>query len=124
MIKHRIAVSVLALSLACAALPAQAQLFGPSDEEKALWADIQKARVTYLSSRDQAVKAKAEGQLEEAERLLTQVVQLLVRDAADVLGPAGWRGGGGARNKQCAGQHAAQQGLGFHRCVPLKLRPL
>jgi tol-pal system protein YbgF len=35
MIKHRIAVSVLALSLACAALPAQAQLFGPSDEEKA-----------------------------------------------------------------------------------------
>ncbi len=44
-----------------------------SDEEKALWADIQKARVTYLSSRDQAVKAKAEGQAEEAERLLTQV---------------------------------------------------
>ena len=44
-----------------------------SDEEKALWADIQKARVTYLSSRDQAVKAKAAGQAEEAERLLTQV---------------------------------------------------
>ncbi len=35
MIKHRIAVSVLALSFAFAALPAQAQLFGPSDEEKA-----------------------------------------------------------------------------------------
>ena len=44
-----------------------------SEEEKALWADIQKARVTYLSSRDQAVKAKAAGQAEEAERLLTQV---------------------------------------------------
>jgi tol-pal system protein YbgF len=35
MIKHRIAVSVLALSFALAALPARAQLFGPSDEEKA-----------------------------------------------------------------------------------------
>lgn len=35
MIKHRIAVSVLTLSFALAALPAQAQLFGPSDEEKA-----------------------------------------------------------------------------------------
>lgn len=35
MIKHRIAVSVLALGFAFAALPAQAQLFGPSDEEKA-----------------------------------------------------------------------------------------
>jgi tol-pal system protein YbgF len=35
MIKHRIAASVLALSFAFAALPAQAQLFGPSDEEKA-----------------------------------------------------------------------------------------
>lgn len=44
-----------------------------SDEEKALWADIQKARVTYLSSRDQAVRAKAAGQAEVAERLLTQV---------------------------------------------------
>jgi len=39
MMKHRIAVSVLALSFAFAALPAQAQLFGPSDEEKAHEAD-------------------------------------------------------------------------------------
>ena len=44
-----------------------------SPEEKALWAEIQKARTLYLSSRDQAVKAKADGQAEEAERLLTQV---------------------------------------------------
>jgi len=42
------------------------------DEEKALWAEIQKARAGYLSSRDQAVKAKTEGRSEEAERLLTQ----------------------------------------------------
>ena len=41
--------------------------------EKELWVTIKKARVTYLSSRDQAVKAKADGQLEEAERTLTQV---------------------------------------------------
>ncbi|MDR6213819.1 methyl-accepting chemotaxis protein [Paracidovorax wautersii] len=44
-----------------------------SPEEKALWADIQRARGTYLSSRDQAVKAKTDGQADEAERLLTQV---------------------------------------------------
>jgi tol-pal system protein YbgF len=35
MIKHRIAISVLALGFAFAALPARAQLFGPSDDEKA-----------------------------------------------------------------------------------------
>ena len=44
-----------------------------SPEEQALWAQIQQARVLYLSSRDQAVKAKTDGQAEEAERLLTQV---------------------------------------------------
>ncbi|ABM30835.1 methyl-accepting chemotaxis protein [Paracidovorax citrulli] len=44
-----------------------------STEEKAVWADIAKARSAYLASRDQAVKAKAEGRTEEAERLLTQV---------------------------------------------------
>ena len=44
-----------------------------SAEEKALWGEIQKARTLYLSSRDQAVKAKADGQAEEADRLLTQV---------------------------------------------------
>ncbi|MGE4329464.1 methyl-accepting chemotaxis protein [Diaphorobacter sp.] len=44
-----------------------------SPEEKALWAEIQEARKAYLSSRNEAVKAKADGQAEEAERLLTQV---------------------------------------------------
>ncbi|MGD9773318.1 methyl-accepting chemotaxis protein [Diaphorobacter sp.] len=43
-----------------------------SPEEKALWAEIQEARKAYLSSRNEAVKAKADGQAEEAERLLTQ----------------------------------------------------
>ncbi|KQP44553.1 methyl-accepting chemotaxis protein [Pseudorhodoferax sp. Leaf274] len=42
-------------------------------QEKALWEEIQKARAVYLSSRDAAVKAKGEGQADEAERLLTQV---------------------------------------------------
>ncbi|ADX44205.1 methyl-accepting chemotaxis sensory transducer [Paracidovorax avenae ATCC 19860] len=44
-----------------------------SPAEKAVWADIGRARAAYLASRDQAVKAKAAGQAEEAERLLTQV---------------------------------------------------
>ncbi|PZP96916.1 MAG: hypothetical protein DI587_18830 [Variovorax paradoxus] len=44
-----------------------------SPEEQALWAQIQQGRLLYLSSRDQAVKAKSDGQAEEAERLLTQV---------------------------------------------------
>ncbi|ART46861.1 methyl-accepting chemotaxis protein [Acidovorax carolinensis] len=43
-----------------------------SPAEKELWVTIKKARVTYLSSRDQAVKAKADGQLEEADRTLNQ----------------------------------------------------
>ncbi|MEX8193119.1 methyl-accepting chemotaxis protein [Comamonas guangdongensis] len=41
-------------------------------DEKALWAEIMLARKAYLSSRDQAVKAKLDGQVEEAERLLNQ----------------------------------------------------
>jgi len=44
-----------------------------SPAEKELWVTIKQARVTYLSSRDQAVKAKADGQLEEADRTLNQV---------------------------------------------------
>ncbi len=44
-----------------------------SPAEKAVWADIGRARAAYLASRDQAVKAKAAGQADEAERLLTQV---------------------------------------------------
>ena len=44
-----------------------------SPQEKELWVTIKQARVTYLSSRDQAVKAKADGQLEEADRTLNQV---------------------------------------------------
>ncbi|RYF23382.1 MAG: HAMP domain-containing protein [Comamonadaceae bacterium] len=43
-----------------------------SQAEKDLWVTIKTARSAYLSSRDQAVKAKSEGQVEEAERLLTQ----------------------------------------------------
>ncbi|WP_313083775.1 methyl-accepting chemotaxis protein [Pulveribacter sp.] len=46
-----------------------------SAEEKALWAEIQQARKQYLTTRDQAVKAKGEGRAEEAERLLMEVVQ-------------------------------------------------
>ncbi|AVS97596.1 hypothetical protein C8236_01305, partial [Paracidovorax avenae] len=44
-----------------------------SPAEKAVWADIGRARAAYLASRDQAVKAKAAGQAEESERLLNQV---------------------------------------------------
>jgi len=44
-----------------------------SPEEKELWVTIKKARATYLSSRAQAVKAKADGQLEEADHILNQI---------------------------------------------------
>ena len=44
-----------------------------SPAEKTLWNEIQQARVVYLSSRDQAVKAKSDGLAQEADRLLTQV---------------------------------------------------
>ncbi|HVR53325.1 MAG TPA: methyl-accepting chemotaxis protein, partial [Pseudorhodoferax sp.] len=43
-----------------------------STEEKALWEEIQKGRVAYISSRDRAVQAKGEGRLEDAERVFQQ----------------------------------------------------
>jgi methyl-accepting chemotaxis protein len=42
-------------------------------EGKALWEQIQSARKAYLSSRDATVKAKADGNLDESNRLLDQV---------------------------------------------------
>ncbi|MDA8455841.1 methyl-accepting chemotaxis protein [Acidovorax sp. GBBC 3334] len=51
-----------------------------SPAEKAVWADISKARAAYLASRDQAVKAKAAGQAEEAERILNQVYLPATKD--------------------------------------------
>ena len=61
MIKHRIAVSVLALSFACAALPASAQLFGPSDEEKA-----------HEASQDSAIH-DLQGQAEQQDARIRQL---------------------------------------------------
>ncbi|PVY66124.1 methyl-accepting chemotaxis protein [Paracidovorax citrulli] len=46
-----------------------------ADQEKALMADIQKARTNYLTSRDAIYKAKREGRLEDAQRLFTQEFQ-------------------------------------------------
>jgi methyl-accepting chemotaxis protein len=44
-----------------------------SAEEKTLWVGIQEKRKLFISSRDQVLKAKAEGNLEEANRVLEQV---------------------------------------------------
>ncbi|WP_312304047.1 methyl-accepting chemotaxis protein [Pulveribacter sp.] len=43
-----------------------------SAEEKALWADIKKARAGYLAGREAVSQAKAAGRAEEAESLFTQ----------------------------------------------------
>lgn len=69
MIKQRIAVSVLALSFAFAALPAQAQLFGPSDEEKAREAGQDNA-IHDLQGQAQQQDARIRG-LEDKVRGLT-----------------------------------------------------
>jgi tol-pal system protein YbgF len=69
MIKHRIAVSVLALSFAFAALPAQAQLFGPSDEEKA-HEDGQDSAIHDLQGQAQQQDARIR-ELEDKVRGLT-----------------------------------------------------
>ena len=43
-----------------------------SPEERALWDEIQQGRTAYLAGRDQSVKAKSEGRLEDAERVFQQ----------------------------------------------------
>jgi methyl-accepting chemotaxis protein len=43
-----------------------------SPEEKALWAQLMDKRKVYVSSRDAITKAKADGQIEEANRILEQ----------------------------------------------------
>jgi tol-pal system protein YbgF len=67
---QRIAVSLLALSLALAPLPASAQLFGPSDEEKAREAG-QDSGIHDLQSQAQQQDARIRG-LEDKVQGLTQ----------------------------------------------------
>jgi len=50
-----------------------------TEQEKAVMAEIQKTRVTYLASRDALYKAKREGRLDEAQRLFTQEFQPLTQ---------------------------------------------
>ena len=54
-------------------------------QEKELWKDIQRKRKIFISTRDAATKAKAEGNLEEAGRILEQQFIPGSKDYSDVI---------------------------------------
>ncbi|MDB5770119.1 MAG: hypothetical protein JWM42_493 [Burkholderia sp.] len=54
-------------------------------DEKKLWVEIQEKRRLYLSTRDDTTKAKAEGNLEEADRLLKQTFLPAAKNYQEVI---------------------------------------
>ncbi|WP_271468865.1 methyl-accepting chemotaxis protein [Acidovorax sp. GBBC 3334] len=76
-LSERFAQEAAASSTQSADLLKRIDAMSQTGQEKALMADIQKIRTSYLASRDALYKAKREGRLDDAQRLFAQEFQPL-----------------------------------------------